>query len=578
MTAGPEHTPVVIYAAKSSPDPHDSVASQIERIRARLEHESGRVERAEPFSEENVSGYRRSRGPQLAAAIEAAKAAAAEHGHAELWVFHSSRLGRGSGRMREARALGEVFYDLRRHGVSLRSVEDDPYVTDEAFVGMASKMANKYSEDLAAHVRRGKRGQFERGERLGGPVCDGYRLVTEVGEGGALARRYVLDDERAPIIRRMAALALEGRGDGAVARQLNVEGLRTKAGKGFTRRRVQHTLTNPFYAGRAFIHKGTARHEERAGSWPTLIDPADFDLIRAMRASRDRAAVNPNARCGRRATTYALAKLAACDRCGARMYCVTSPYKRKDGTRQRSYECANVRDSTGLCDQPRIDARAVDTAIVAHLERLFIDFDAWLGELAKGSADQRAAVEAALTRAREEVADLADVEQKLRRRYVEVTKNKEGTEHVVETTIDQVVAEKVACEREVHALEKQLALEPPDAPTDAMLDIYNDLARAVRGGEGETVAQLNDRLRASFDEFRIDRVDDAVVGILPILRADLVKRYTGTPQVMADDDTAIEVDDLAPESPAVLWAGGGADPPPIKPLEVAFGNGAGSHE
>jgi hypothetical protein len=36
-----------------------------------------------------------------------------------VWVFHSSRLARGSGRMREARALGEVFYDLRRHGVAL---------------------------------------------------------------------------------------------------------------------------------------------------------------------------------------------------------------------------------------------------------------------------------------------------------------------------------------------------------------------------------------------------------------------------------------------------------------------------
>ena len=79
-----------------------------------------------------------------------AKAAAAEHGEAELWVFHSSRLARGSGRKNEARALGEVFYDLNRHGVTLRSVQDDPYVTDEAFVGMASKMANKYSEDLLA--------------------------------------------------------------------------------------------------------------------------------------------------------------------------------------------------------------------------------------------------------------------------------------------------------------------------------------------------------------------------------------------------------------------------------------------
>jgi hypothetical protein len=60
--------PVVIYAAKSSPDPKDSVASQIEQVRQRVETLGGRSTYREPFSEENVSGYRRSRGPQLDAA------------------------------------------------------------------------------------------------------------------------------------------------------------------------------------------------------------------------------------------------------------------------------------------------------------------------------------------------------------------------------------------------------------------------------------------------------------------------------------------------------------------------------
>jgi site-specific DNA recombinase len=136
--------------------------------------------------------------------------------------------------MREARALGEVFYDLRRHGVTLRSVEDDAYVTDEAFVGMASKMANKYSEDLAAHVRRGKRSQFERGHRLGGPVPDGYLLVDQIEEG-QVVRRYVFDPDRERVIRTMAALALDGLGDPAIARRLNRDGHPTRRGKPWTR-------------------------------------------------------------------------------------------------------------------------------------------------------------------------------------------------------------------------------------------------------------------------------------------------------------------------------------------------------
>ncbi|MGH2762800.1 MAG: recombinase family protein, partial [Thermoleophilaceae bacterium] len=269
-------------------------------MRQRVASIGGRSACCEPFSEENVSGYRRSRGPRLEAAIAAAKRAAAEHGGAELWVFHSSRLVRGSGKMRAARALGEVFYDLRRHGVTLRSVEDDAYVTDEAFVGMASKMANKYSEDLAGHVRRGKRTQFERGDRLGGPVPDGYRLVDQV-QDGQIVRRYEFDPEREAVIDAQARLALDGLGDAAIARRLNADGRRTKRGKPWTRRRVQDTLINPFYAGRAVINRETEQEQTRAGGWPALIAPDDFDRLQAMRADRDWSRKSHGRRTGRRA-------------------------------------------------------------------------------------------------------------------------------------------------------------------------------------------------------------------------------------------------------------------------------------
>jgi DNA invertase Pin-like site-specific DNA recombinase len=559
--------PAVIYAAKSSPDPLDSVASQIKRVQERLRHEPDRFLFAEPFSEENVSGYKRSRGPQLDAAIATAKRAASDYGRAELWVFHSSRLARGSGKVREARALGEVFYDLRRHGVTLRSVEDDPYVTDEAFVGMASKMANKYSEDLAAHVRRGKRNQFERGQRLGGPVPDGYLLADQI-EAGRIVRRYVLDPEREPIIRRMAALALEGLGDPAVARRLNSEGHRTKRGKAWTRRRVQDTLTNPFYAGRVVIHRGTPHQEMGAGDWPALIEPEEFERLQAMRVGRDRSRTNHAARTGRRATRYALARLACCDRCGERMYCVTSPYKRKDGSQQRSYVCGNVRNETGICDQPKLPAPSIDAAVVAHLDRLFIDFDAWLANLAQGAADQRAGLEAELAAQLDELVQVEQLETKLRRRYLDSMRSGDPNQRAVESALNQLLTEKDIQQERADALKNALAAQPDAPPTDAMLDMYNAIARAVRRGAHEDgVAQLNDRLRAVFEEFRLDQVDAGVVGVLPVLRRDLVERYreSGGTQVMADYEHAIPTASLPETSPAVLWA---AHPPPVKALAV----------
>jgi DNA invertase Pin-like site-specific DNA recombinase len=568
--------PVVIYAAKSSPDPRDSVASQIDQVRDRVEATGGRSISHEPFSEENVSGYRRSRGPQLDAAIAAAKEAAAEHGEAELWVFHSSRLARGSGKMREARALGEVFYDLRRHGVTLRSVEDDAYVTDEAFVGMASKMANKYSEDLAAHVRRGKRQQFERGQRLGGPVPDGYRLVDDIEEG-QVVRRYVFDPNRAQVIRTIAALALDGLGDPAIARRLNRDGHRTRRGKPWTRRRVQDALTNPFYAGRVVIHRGTPRQQVRPGAWPPLIGLDDFDRLQAMRAGRDRPRKNHAARTGRRTIRYALARLGRCDRCGERMYCVTSPYKRKDGTQQRSYVCANVRNETGLCDQPKLDAAKIDAAVVAHLDRLFIDFDAWLEQLAKGAADHRAGLQAELSAQLEQLAKRERQEAAVQRRLAELIESGEPTRDAVESTLRMVLGEKATHQQRVEELREALAAEPDEPPTDAMLDIYNAMARAVRGGgTDESVADLNDRLRAVFEEFRLDRVDTGVVGVLPILRRDFIDRYreSGRGSVMADYEDAIPTTNLPEASPTVLWA---TEPPPVKPLRVPSETGRNAH-
>ena len=112
---------------------------------------------------------------QPAGDIDDAKRAAAEFGCAELWVFKSERLARGSGRKDEARSVMEVFVEMRRAGVALRSVEDDVYFTNPMLIGVADAMAHKYSEDLSAHTKRGLR---QRKELLGKPSVSGQTTRT----------------------------------------------------------------------------------------------------------------------------------------------------------------------------------------------------------------------------------------------------------------------------------------------------------------------------------------------------------------------------------------------------------------
>ena len=112
--------PAVIYGVKSSPDDKDSVADQQRIVREAIKAEGGREIVGEPFGEANESGYRKERGPQLEAAMQAATEAAAEHGKAELWVWHSSRLARGDG-TKGKRSIAKVVNDLRYANVTVRS-------------------------------------------------------------------------------------------------------------------------------------------------------------------------------------------------------------------------------------------------------------------------------------------------------------------------------------------------------------------------------------------------------------------------------------------------------------------------
>ncbi|MGH2780070.1 MAG: zinc ribbon domain-containing protein [Thermoleophilaceae bacterium] len=332
-------------------------------------------------------------------------------------------------------------------------------------------------------------------------------------------------------------------------------------------------------AGPGHAHKPvlrrTSRHQSRDGA---RADPSRR-LARPDRARRLRPAASDASRPGLVAQEPRAANGATGDplrarparprdRCGERMYCLTSPYKRKDGSQQRFYICANVRNETGLCDQPKLDAAKIDAAVVAHLDRLFIDFEAWLAQLAKGAADHRAGLEAELGAQLDRLAELERLEAKLRRRYVEVVETNDPNRPAVETTLNEVLADKAAHQQRASELQQTLAAEPQEPPTDAMLDVYNAIASAVRGGDSQGgVAELNERLRAVFEEFRLDRVDADVVGVLPVLRPDVIERYRASDSapVMADYEDAIPTTNLPDSSPTVLWA---TEPPPAKPLAV----------
>ena len=553
--------PAVIYAAKSTPDEKDSTGDQTEIVRQRISEIGGR-KIVGAFAEENVSGYKGDRGAQLTQAIQDAVAAADDHGESELWVFHSSRLARGSGRKNEARALAAIFWDMRRRGVTLRSVMDDEFITNPSLTGIASEQAHKYSNDLSDHVKRGLRQTFDAGQRLGGPVPDGYVLkVVRDARDKIVSREYPVDPERQAVIRRLFELADGGTVPENIATRLNAEGHRTKRGKPWRRTRVIDALSNPFYAG--MVARNRTKQDEdvdvREGTHEALIDPAVFARIQAQRGTHDLAA-GSSRKPGRPYSRHALAGLVECGRCGSRMYSTVSPYKRKDGSQKRSYVCASVKDGTGMCDAPPVNAEKVDAAVVEHLGGFFVDFDGWLSRIAAAGTSEGEQAERNIEIERAAVDQAVTAVDKIKRRVAKaLAEEDDQMARAAAAALEVKERDADQARRRLTQQERILAAAETAVPVDAALDYFNALRDAVRGriDRSASMRELNAELRAMFKAFRLDTTVEGI-RCLPVLDDD-PSRFVIVNQDPCNDDPT-----MAPGR--IYTLGGPVDPEPIRTL------------
>jgi site-specific DNA recombinase len=529
--------PCIIYAARSRADERSndekSTTSQTEEVQSAI-HALGGREVVGEFEESGHSGFHAERGPELVAAVEAAKSAALGFdGEAELWVFHSSRLARGDG-TKGKRSLNKIHADLLYEDVQIRSVTDDEFMVNPMLVGIASSQNNKAARDISDHVSRGKRSAVKLGKWTGGPAPDGYWLEKVVVDN-ATETLLQIDAERRPIIEVIYDLSEEGIGDATIARRLNEAGHRTRKGKAWTRRLVQYILCHPVYAGRIVrvgegSHKGgTYRKldtpEVYEGRHEAIIDPDRWDRIHAKRAKRDRSKAGREKAAAKRdkggapTTRYLLTKLAHCPRCGDRMLCVTSPYVRKDGTRKRNYICPNKLGSTGACDMPRIDAGMVDASVWVYLNKTFVDVDGWARELQRGVDEKRTALESALAHEQAEAVKVERLQEKAQARYRKLI-----AEDADPTRAEALMAEldddlAGARDRAATAQDRLDALSEETAPTDTALDFCIELADTISGAkESESVQTVNEKMREIFECFYLDVDAEGAVTIKPVMQ------------------------------------------------------------
>ena len=489
----------VLYAAKSTADPRGSIPTQLADCRAAAEVEGREI--AAKYSDEAASAYKGNRGEGLTAA----KNHAIRLG-SELWVQHSDRLARGDGIT--ADHLAEIWFALRRHGVKLRSVQDDSNLEDAIRVVLIGERNNEDSKRKGQAVSAGQRRRHEAGKALGSPLPDGYTLqVVDVGRDGRVTRERVLDPERAPIWRRIFDLIEKGHSFGEVRETLNAEGIRTKRGKPWTTRAIRRGVRDERYAG-------TARNygEPVGGAYPPLIEPDRWERIRAS-LPESRTPRTPS-----NATTqeWLLQGIVHCGRCGSKLY------TRAD---HRQYVCKAVREGHGSCDARPIPADQAERMVLDHLGDFVGDVEEWLAGQTRSLAQERDQFGQSLDLQRREL-------RKLDLRAQRANELADGALDDGDDATAAAALRKAEATREdrdqlaeaIEAGEAKLSDWPTVPDVDAALDFYSELRDAVQGriSGSQTIAELRAHLRTALGEATLDYKDGDLFGWFR-LKAEHVK-------------------------------------------------------
>jgi len=239
------------------------------------------------------------------------------------------------------------------------------------------------------------------------------------------------------------------------------------------------------------------------------------------------------------------------------MFCQTSPYRRKDGSQARHYVCSNIRNQTGMCDAPKVDAAAADAAIVPHLERFFLDYAEWSAAVRDAGTEERDRIAGQLADVRAKLAKLSKAEDPAHERYTAALADGDDlTADAALGALRKIRADRSAAMATASDLEAALAtMADTAAPSDAMLDYWRGIAEGIRGrlANAEGMADVNAELRVALERVEIDTLIGGAITLRAKYRRGSDDGGDGSAIRIGADGEAVEAD--SPWSPGSLAAG-----------------------
>ncbi len=275
----------------------------------------------------------------------------------------------------------QIVRQLRRLGVGVFFEKENAntlYMDNEMILTFFFSQAQAESESLSKNVSWGHRRNFENGKVY-------YQYDSFLGYKKGLDGQPEIDEEQAPIVRRIFARYLMGDSVRKICRDLEADGVRTVRGcEKWSDSTVQNMLRNEKYIGDALLQKTyvqdifTRKSMKNEGQLPkyyvhnchpAIIDRTTFQKVQeeiARRSSKKKTSAKAKTELGKYSGKYALSELLVCGECGR-------PYRRQTymprGEKYHVWRCLNrLENGTRICKHsPTFWEEDIQDAVVAAM-------------------------------------------------------------------------------------------------------------------------------------------------------------------------------------------------------------------
>jgi DNA invertase Pin-like site-specific DNA recombinase len=250
---------------------------------------------------------------------------------------------------------------LKKNGIRVLSAREN--ITDDAsgimVEGLLESMAEYYSAELKQKIMRGMALNGEKGFSTGGNIALGYKTVPINPTDENSKKIFAIDEETAPLVRRIFEMYADGMNTTQITKQLNDDGYKTSRNVPFNKNSLREMLKNKRYIG-TYTYKG----KETPDKIPRIISDELFYKVAKMLDSSRKTPARARAK-----IEYLLTTKLFCGHCKEMMtgFSCTG----RNNTIYRYYTCNGAKKK--LCDKRMVGKDYIEDLVIDECRKLLTD-------------------------------------------------------------------------------------------------------------------------------------------------------------------------------------------------------------